>query len=178
MEEHQAQKRATILELTQESTTLGASKTIELFPLDALIIFDVHTLCLHLHRALNVVLGLREAMWEELKALCSREFSESDAPMLARSGFLPHEDTPGQLYAKFSRLMEHYKSDMHVRMSIWHSMVHYGWEYPQRDDHSRAEEFEAQRLREDILLARHKAGAENERESPCRSVRILVGAKV
>lgn len=67
---------------------------------------------------------------------------------------------------------------MHVRMSIWHSLVHFGWDYPQRDPMSKAEEMEEARLREDILLARRAAGAENEREPPCRAVRVLVGAKV
>ena len=69
------------------------------------------------------------------------------------------------------------RSDMHVRISLWHSLVHFGWEYPQRDPVSRAEEMEELRLREDIITARRNAGAEHEREPPCRAVRILVGAK-
>ena len=71
----------------------------------------------------------------------------------------------------------YFHSDMHVRMSLWHSLVHFGWDYPQRDPMSKAEEMEEIRLREDILMARRKAGAENEREPSCRAVRILVGAK-
>ena len=67
---------------------------------------------------------------------------------------------------------------MHVRMSLWHSLVHFGWDYPQRDPMSKAEEMEELRLREDILIARRRAGAENERKPPCRAVRVLVGAKV
>ena len=31
---------------------------------------------------------------------------------------------------------------MHVRMSLWNSLVHFGWEYPQRDPMSKAEEVE------------------------------------
>ena len=47
----------------------------------------------------------------------------------------------------------------------------------QRDPMSKAEEMEELRLREDIVHARRQAGAENEREPPCRAVRVLVGAK-
>ena len=38
---------------------------------------------------------------------------------------------------------------MHVRMSVWHSLVHFGWEYPQWDPISKAEEMEQQRAMEE-----------------------------
>ncbi len=76
------------------------------------------------------------------------------------------------------RLTDSGHSDMHVRMSLWHSLVHFGWDYPQRDPMSKAEEMEEIRLREDILTARRKAGAENDREPHCRAVRMLVGVRV
>ena len=169
-----------------------------MFPIDALLIFDVHSLCLHLRRSLGVVLAVREAMWEELQSLVTSPRSDVD---LDKYGFYVHEDTIESMRAKYVQLLDQYKrcagsstrdfglakadgiclfvfhSDMHVRMSLWSSLVHFGWDYPQRDPMSKAEEMEELRLREDIVHARRQAGAENEREPPCRAVRVLVGAK-
>ena len=65
-----------------------------------------------------------------------------------------------------------------MRMSLWYSLVQFGWDYPQRDPVSKLAEEEEQRLREEILTARRNAGLEHEREPPTRAVRLLVGAKV
>ncbi|KAI0371662.1 hypothetical protein BV20DRAFT_992578 [Pilatotrama ljubarskyi] len=172
-----SKRAAAISDLAAVSTTMGERAQIEMFPIDGLLMFDLHSLCLHLRRALGVVLSLREAMWDELQALWKvpREARDVD---LAKYGFSLGEDTLETVRGKYIALLDQYKSDMHVRMSIWHSLVHFGWEYPQRDPMSKAEEMEELRLREDILSARRKAGAENEREPPCRAVRVLVGAKV
>lgn len=104
-----ASKRlAAIRDLAADSTTIGARAAIELFPLDALLMFDVHSLCLHLRRALGVVLALREAMWDELLAMAA-DRRGGGARELVRYGFSPHEDTVEQLRAKFGQLLEQYK---------------------------------------------------------------------
>ncbi len=190
-----SKRTAAIQDLAAVSTMIGERSQIEMFPIDALLIFDLHSLCLHLRRSLGVVLAVREAMWEELQSLVTSPRSDVD---LDRYGFYVHEDTMESMRAKYVQLLDQYKrcvcalvgggegacadwgsadSDMHVRMSLWSSLVHFGWDYPQRDPMSKAEEMEELRLREDILLARRQAGAENEREPPCRAVRVLVGAK-
>ncbi|KAI0723782.1 hypothetical protein C8T65DRAFT_627413 [Cerioporus squamosus] len=169
-----SKRTAAIQDLAAVSTIIGERSQIEMFPIDALLIFDVHSLCLHLRRSLGVVLAIREAMWEELQSLVTSPRSDVD---LDRYGFYVHEDTMESMRAKYVQLLDQYKSDMHVRMSLWSSLVHFGWDYPQRDPMSKAEEMEELRLREDILIARRQAGAENEREPPCRAVRVLVGAK-
>ncbi|KAI0636518.1 hypothetical protein C8Q77DRAFT_1154455 [Trametes polyzona] len=170
-----SKRAAAISDLAAVSTTIGERAQIELFPIDGLLMFDLHSLCLHLRRALGVVLSLREAMWDELQTAWTA--GEADL-RLEKYGFALGEDTLESVRGKYVALLDQYKSDMHVRMSIWHSLVHFGWEYPQRDPMSKAEEMEEARLREDILVARRNAGAENEREPPCRAVRVLVGAKV
>ncbi|KAI0707807.1 hypothetical protein C8Q76DRAFT_628262 [Earliella scabrosa] len=169
-----SKKTAAIQDLAAVSTIIGERSQIEMFPIDGLLMFDVHSLCLHLQRALSVALAIREAMWEELQNLVTSSRPDVD---LDKYGFFVHEDTMESMRAKYVQLLDQYKSDMHVRMSLWHSLVHFGWDYPQRDPMSKAEEMEEIRLREDILMARRKAGAENEREPSCRAVRILVGAK-
>ncbi|KAI0748386.1 hypothetical protein C8Q80DRAFT_1344601 [Daedaleopsis nitida] len=161
-----SKRTAAIQDLAAVSTIIGERSQIEMFPIDALLMFDVHSLCLHLRRALGFVLAIREAMWEELQTMLTNPRRGVD---LDKYGFFVHEDTVESMRAKFVQLLDQYKSDMHVRMSLWHSL---------RDPMSKAEEMEEMRLREDILIARRKAGAENEREPPCRAVRVLVGAKV
>ncbi|KAI0807654.1 hypothetical protein C8Q74DRAFT_1363141 [Fomes fomentarius] len=169
-----SKRTAAIQDLAAVSTIIGEKSQIEMFPIDALLMFDVHSLCLHLRRALGVVLAIREAMWEELQSLVTSPRPDVD---LDKYGFFVHEDTIESIRAKYVQLLDQYKNDMHVRMSLWNSLVHFGWDYPQRDPMSKAEEMEEMRLREDILMARRKAGAENEREPACRAVRVLVGAK-
>lgn len=66
---------------------------------------------------------------------------------------------------------------MHVRISLWHSLVKHGWELPRRDALSKAEHIEDQRLRQAILEAQKQAKRE-EMCVPCRSMRLLVGVKV
>ncbi|KAI0823568.1 hypothetical protein BC628DRAFT_1383861 [Trametes gibbosa] len=173
-----ASKRAAALsDLAAVSTTIGERGQIELFPIDALLIFDVHSLCLHLRRALAVVVALREAMWDELQAAWEAPPDMRDVD-LEKYGLSYGGDTLEGVRAKYLAQLDQYKSDMHVRMSIWHSLVHFGWEYPPRDPISKAEEREQARLREDIQVARRMAGFENTREPPCRAIRVLVGAKV
>ena len=85
-----------------------------MFPIDALLIFDVHSLCLHLRRALGVVLAVREPMWDELQAMVASAAGDGSgrtrrAEELERYGFFPHEDTMEQMRAKFVQLLELYK---------------------------------------------------------------------
>ncbi|KAI1784003.1 hypothetical protein LXA43DRAFT_289577 [Ganoderma leucocontextum] len=171
-----SKRTAAIHDLAASSTVIGGRTQIELFPVDGLLMFDVHSLCLHLRRGLGFVLAIREAMWEELAALVTSP-GGSDVD-LTKYGFFPHEDTLQSMRSKYVQLLDQYKHDMHVRMSLWHSLVHFGWDYPQRDPMSKAEEMEEMRLREDILTARRNAGAENDREPHCRAVRMLVGVRV
>lgn len=98
---------------------MGARAAIELFPLDALLMFDMHSLCLHLKRALGVVLAVREAMWDELLGMISAAVvDERGAEDLARYGFFPHEDTPEQVRAKFVQLVEQYKRYVCLQRAI------------------------------------------------------------
>ncbi|PIL24402.1 hypothetical protein GSI_14155 [Ganoderma sinense ZZ0214-1] len=172
-----SKRTAAIQDLAASSTVIGGRTQIELFPVDALLMFDVHSLCLHLRRALGFVLAVREAMWDELAALVTAPGACGDVD-LTKYGFFPHEDTLQSMRSKYVQLLDQFKHDMHVRMSLWHSLVHFGWDYPQRDPMSKAEEMEEIRLREDILTARRNAGAENDREPHCRAVRMLVGVRV
>ena len=66
--------------------------------------------------------------------------------------------------------------DMHIRMSLWHSLTKQGWPYPQRDPLTKAELVEEERMRKAILEAR-KSATEEELRTPSRSMRLLVGMK-
>ena len=82
-----SKRTAAIQDLAAVSTTIGERSQIEMFPIDGLLMFDMHSLCLHLRRALGVVLAIREAMWEELISLVTSQRPDVD---LAKYGFFPH----------------------------------------------------------------------------------------
>ena len=101
-----SKRTAAIQDLAAVSTIIGARSQIEMFPIDALLIFDVHSLCLHLRRSLGVVLAVREAMWEELQSLVTSPRSDVD---LDKYGFYVHEDTIESMRAKYVQLLDQYK---------------------------------------------------------------------
>jgi hypothetical protein len=66
---------------------------------------------------------------------------------------------------------------MQARVSLWCSLTGIGWLFPAREPLSKAELIEEERIRESISEAR-KLAYEEDRQLPCRSVRILVGYKL
>lgn len=68
-------------------------------------------------------------------------------------------------------------SDMQARISIWCSLTGIGWPFPAREPLSKAEVLEEERIRDSLLRAR-QFGLDEDRQTPCRSVRVLVGYKI
>jgi hypothetical protein len=66
---------------------------------------------------------------------------------------------------------------MQARVSLWCSVTGIGWLFPTREPLSKAELIEEERMRESISEAR-KFASEEDRQVPCRSVRVLVGYKL
>ncbi len=66
---------------------------------------------------------------------------------------------------------------MHVRTSLWNTMVHHGWQLPRPSQLSKSERIVHQRLSKAILEAKERNEDEEEMKRPCRSVRLLVGVK-
>lgn len=120
--------------------------------------------------------------------------------VLSSYGWDSEEENPDVWRARFEALVERYKryvpflqvfiffplqslnmgycfvSDMHVRVSLWHSATKYGWQYPRRDPLSKAELVEEERLRRTIVEAR-KMATDDDFEMPSRALRLLVGVK-
>lgn len=67
------QQRHYVAYLHEEGTTIGGAKAVELFPLCDVSVLGEHSLYMQLQRAVILVLGLREAMWEELKDLIEKD---------------------------------------------------------------------------------------------------------
>lgn len=67
-------------------------------------------------------------------------------------------------------------SEMNVRISLWSSLTGIGWQLPTRDPLSKAELIEEDRIREGLLHAA-KWVTLDDVQTPCRSVRVLVGYK-
>lgn len=103
-----SKRAAAISDLAAVSTTIGERAQIELFPIDGLLMFDLHSLCLHLRRALGVVLSLREAMWDELAAVWDAKPAERSVD-LEKYGFSYSEDTLESARGKFVALLDQYK---------------------------------------------------------------------
>lgn len=103
-----SRRAAAISDLAAVSTTIGERAQIELFPIDGLLMFDLHSLCLHLRRALGVVLSLREAMWDELQAAWKAAPPMRDVD-LEKYGFSYAEDTSESLRGKYIALLDQYK---------------------------------------------------------------------
>ncbi len=114
-----SRRAAAISDLAAVSTTIGERAQIELFPVDGLLMFDLHSLCLHLRRALGVVLSLREAMWDELQAVWTAAPPMRDVD-LEKYGFSYGEDTPESVRGKYVGLLDQYKRcALFVRAVLW-----------------------------------------------------------
>jgi hypothetical protein len=68
-------------------------------------------------------------------------------------------------------------SDMQARLSFWCSLTDIGWLLPTREPLSKAEVIEEERIRESMLEARQFA-SEEDLQTVCRSLRVLVGYKL
>jgi len=150
---------------------IGDESVLELIPTPAISNMEEHSLFMHLYRAMGTVMAIKEAMWDELVEIVKKN---SDSLMV--HGWDATDFQDGMVRPKFDALFERYKGDMHVRLSLWHSLTKQGWPYPQREPLSKAELVEEERLRREILEAR-KLATEEELTTPSRSLRLLVGRK-
>ena len=66
--------------------------------------------------------------------------------------------------------------DMHIRLSLWNSLVKSGWPYPRRGQMTEIELHQEEDLRQAILEARKNA-KEEDFSTPSRSIRLLIGVK-
>ncbi|GJE85787.1 S-adenosyl-L-methionine-dependent methyltransferase [Phanerochaete sordida] len=156
----------------EEGTRIGGAAAVALFPVCAASGMDEHTLFFQLRRAVGQVLAAQEAMWEEL-----REMLEQDAHALLGYGWEPTEFDLESGRLKFDAMLEQYKNDMQIRISLWHAVEKTGWKAPRRDPLSKPELLEQKRLREAIAFAQ-EAGKLHDMGGPCRSLRLLTGVKV
>ncbi|EKM61303.1 uncharacterized protein PHACADRAFT_84271 [Phanerochaete carnosa HHB-10118-sp] len=157
----------------EEGTRIGGAAAVELFPVCNVSGMNEHTLFFQLRRAVGQVLAVKEAMWEELK-----EKIEKDGHALLAYGWEPADFDPESSRHKFDAMLEQYKNDMQIRMSLWHAVEKTaGWKAPRRDPLSKPELLEQKRLREAIVLAQ-QSGKVQDMGGPCRSLRLLTGVKV
>ncbi|EFI28682.1 hypothetical protein CC1G_13708 [Coprinopsis cinerea okayama7 len=128
---------------------------------------------MHLYRSYQTVLACQEAMWEELK---DRIRNRKEG--LRVFGWEDDEELEElQSRKRFEKLIERFKSDMHIRISLWTSLTNFGWNIPTREPLSKAELIEEERIRESMSKASQFVTME-EIQAPCRSVRVLVGYKL
>jgi hypothetical protein len=66
---------------------------------------------------------------------------------------------------------------MQQRVSIWCSLTGVGWPFPTREPLSKAELIEEERIRDSMVEARRYA-SEEDQQTPCRAVRVIVGYKL
>lgn len=57
----------------EEGTTIGGSTAVELHPMCNVTAFTEHSLYMQLRRAVVHVMGLKEAMWEEMKLIIEKD---------------------------------------------------------------------------------------------------------
>lgn len=155
----------------EEGTRIGGAAAMELFPVCGMSGMDAHTLFFQLRRAVGQVFAVKEAMWEEL-----REMIEQDVETLFAYGWEPMDLDPESSRHKFDAMMEQYKNDMQMRMSLWHAVEKTGWKAPRRDPLTKPELLEQKRLREAIAVAQ-ETGKMQDMGGPCRSLRLLTGVK-
>ncbi|KIP07956.1 hypothetical protein PHLGIDRAFT_127310 [Phlebiopsis gigantea 11061_1 CR5-6] len=156
---------------TANTTRIGGEDTADLFKIDRLMMLGNETLFMHLYIAVGKVLGAREAMWGELV----KRVEARDAA-LARYGWGAEDYELQQSRAKFDALVRQYERDMHVRLSLWNSLVKSGWTYPRRGQMTDAELHQEEDLRRAIIEARKNA-REEDFSTPSRSIRLLIGVK-
>lgn len=87
-----------------ESVEIGGAEAYALYNMEALGKIDDHTLFVHLYHAAGLVTGVKEAMWDELKALVDRYDSS-----LTKYGWRSHEYTEKESRRKFDFLWDRYR---------------------------------------------------------------------
>ncbi|KIK07207.1 hypothetical protein K443DRAFT_87444 [Laccaria amethystina LaAM-08-1] len=144
-----------------------------LFAMERLMTLSERSLAMHLYRSYQSVLACQEAMWEELM---DRVWNRKEE--LVPFGWDDDEELEElQSRKKFEKLMERFQSDMQARLSFWCSLTDIGWLLPTREPLSKAEVIEEERIRESMLEARQFA-SEEDLQTVCRSLRVLVGYKL
>ncbi|THV07518.1 S-adenosyl-L-methionine-dependent methyltransferase [Dendrothele bispora CBS 962.96] len=143
-----------------------------LVDVDKLRSLNQRSLAMHLYRSFQAVLACQEALWEELKDRLRNRREE-----LEPYGWEDDEEfEEPQNRNKFEQILERYRTDMFQRVALWNSLHDIGWMLPSREPLSRAELIEEERMREAMLEARQNAPQED-LQTPCRSVRVLIGFK-
>ncbi|KAF9015642.1 S-adenosyl-L-methionine-dependent methyltransferase [Cyathus striatus] len=144
-----------------------------LFPVQQLESLTERSLAMHLYRSYQSVLACQEGMWEELKDRIRNRREE-----LVSFGWDDDEELEElQNRKRFETLIERYRKDMQTRISLWCSLTGIGWPLPVREPLSKAELIEEERMREGMQEARRYASDED-LQTPCRSLRVLVGYKL
>lgn len=156
----------------QRSEKAAVGTRESLFPLDRLNTLNERSLAMHLYRSFQTVLACQESMWEELVDRLRNRKHE-----LAPFGWEDDEELEElQNRKRFEKLIERFRSDMHMRISMWSSLTGLGWPVPTREALSKAELIEEERIRESMQKAFQHVTNE-EVQTPCRSVRVLIGYK-
>ena len=88
-----------------ETVELGSESRHKLWAMHTIDEFDGdHTLYMHLHRAVSLVYSLKEAMWEELRALVRRKHGS-----LEEYGWEVHEHVDEAARERFEAMWERYR---------------------------------------------------------------------
>ncbi|KAK7689159.1 hypothetical protein QCA50_007850 [Cerrena zonata] len=112
------------------SNVLGGEATVtELFPAREFTMLEDKSLYMQLYRAAGTVYGVKEAMWDELKKILVR-----GDPFLQLYGWEDDDYRYEHLSRmRFDTMFQRYREDMHVRISLWHSVAKAGWVLPRKD---------------------------------------------
>ncbi|KAH9942928.1 hypothetical protein B0H21DRAFT_866139, partial [Amylocystis lapponica] len=156
---------------------LGKAHTLELFPRAGRRALCEHSPSMQLYRALWIVLGMKEAMFEELMVRVARGDGVLAAYGWGAGAGADSEAAAGAVRGAPGAVQEVRGVDVMVRIALWNSLVLQGWPFPRRDPLSKAEQMEEERLRQEILEARQAAN-EEELKDVVRSVRVIVGQKM
>lgn len=146
---------------------------ISLLPVEQLERLDERSLAMHLYRSFQSILANQESMWEELVHWI-RERKEA----LSEFGW-EDDDELEELASrkKFERLIDRFKSDMYFRIGLWFTLTGMDWPFPQREPLTKAELIEEERMRQSLLEGQ-KYITEEDLQTTCRSVRVIVGYKL
>lgn len=171
---HSSASRVASWITSSETPTLdNALLAQSIIPVETLSKLGERTRAMNLHHSYMVVLGCREAMWEELKML-----QRSRRNVLADLGWESNqtEIEERESRARFDELFGLFESDMRARISMWYSMTELGYTLPKREPLEKAELLEEERRRKAILDARAQA-REEDFDVPCRIIRVFIGFK-